>query len=181
MKSKASWIIWILLLLVGAIIVLISLPWAFLFIGLQLEPNPPAPDIRYGEFPFRLEYEIDGQRKVIEDTLLCEFDGFGSDEGRGKYRKWKQRLASGGTTEILLDVHLSKEISFFPGSAEYYMGESDNVENDSSYPNAVYFEKDGIVSISGFIPADQLFEEYQIKLISWDASPPIKNEFTSSQ
>lgn len=51
--------------------------------------------IRYGEFPFRLEYEINGRRELIEDTLIIKYKGIGIDEGRGKFRKWEDRLASG--------------------------------------------------------------------------------------
>ena len=50
------------------------------------------PEIRYGEFPFRLEYEINGERFVIEDTVICEFDGIGWNEAQGKFRKWKDYL-----------------------------------------------------------------------------------------
>ncbi len=48
-----------------------------------------------GEFPFCLEYEIKGKRSVIQDTLICEYDGIGINEGQGKYREWKEHLASG--------------------------------------------------------------------------------------
>lgn len=181
MKVKLFTIIGIPLLLILAIITYYALPWLLIYIGIQLEPNPPRPEITYGEFPFRLEYEINGQRKVIEDTLICEFDGFGSDEGRGKYRKWKQRLASGNERITFLKVDDSKEIYFFPGSAEYYMGDLDIGKNDSSFPNAVYVSKDGRMTTSGLIRADQLIKEYNIKLISWDASQPIKNNFSPSK
>jgi len=70
-------------------------PWVMISLGISLLPNPPKPGITYSEFPFRLVYEINGERKVIEDTLICEYDGIGMDEGRGKYRKWKEHLASG--------------------------------------------------------------------------------------
>ncbi len=92
------------------------MPWLLLFIGIQLGPNPPRPEITYGEFPFRLEYEINGERKVIQDTLICKFDGFGSDEGRGKYRKWKTRLASGNERLTLLKVDETMEIYYSGGS-----------------------------------------------------------------
>ncbi|MEK4455904.1 hypothetical protein [Paenibacillus sp. FSL R10-2748] len=87
--KKTLLILSIPLLLAFAIIAFIALPWLLIFIGIQLEPNPSHPEIAYGKFPFRLEYEINGQRKVIQDTLICEYDGIGSNEARGKYRKWK--------------------------------------------------------------------------------------------
>ena len=35
-----------------------------------------APQITEGEFPFVLEYEINGERHIIEDTVVCKFDGY---------------------------------------------------------------------------------------------------------
>jgi hypothetical protein len=164
-------------LLVIAAVVYVAWPWLAILIGIQLEPNPSRPEITYGEFPFRLEYEINGQRKVVKDTLICEYDGIGADEGRGKYRKWKQRLASGNERIILLKVDDTKKIEFVPGSAEYYMGDSDIGKNDSSFPNAIIITQDGRFTTESGIRADQLLKEYNIKLVGWDASQPIKNSF----
>lgn len=60
-----------------AVIIFVSWPWLLLIIGINSQPNPPQPTIKHGQFPFRLEYELNGQRKIIEDTLICEFDGSG--------------------------------------------------------------------------------------------------------
>ncbi|WP_350339123.1 hypothetical protein [Paenibacillus polymyxa] len=73
---KSMLLLSIPLLLKFAIVVYIALPWLLIFIGIQLELNPSRPEITYGKFPFRLEYEINGQRKVIQDTLICEYDGW---------------------------------------------------------------------------------------------------------
>lgn len=78
------------------------MPWISIYLGIQSEPNSPSPTTKYGEFPFRLEYEIDGKRMVIQDTLICEYDGVGADEGRGKYRKWKQAKISSGEDRLTL-------------------------------------------------------------------------------
>ncbi|CAM3016916.1 hypothetical protein PASE110613_12560 [Paenibacillus sediminis] len=174
------------LLLVIAIVAFFSLPWILIFIGIQSQPNPPRPEITYGEFPFRLEYEIKGERKVIQDTLICEFDGFGADEGRGKYRKWKQRLASGnvsGDFVILEKLNELEKIGFYPGSADYYMNDSEwYKENNSSFPNAWLVKNEkGDVSGEDYLEEDQLFEKYHIKLISWEPSPPIKNSFIENK
>ncbi len=34
----------------------------------QLSPNPPSPEIEYGEFDFCLEYKVEGKDKVIKDV-----------------------------------------------------------------------------------------------------------------
>lgn len=165
-------------MLVIAIVIYIAWPWLAILIGIQLESNPPRPEIIYGEFPFILEYEINGQRMVVEDTLICEYDGIGADEGRGKYRKWNQRLASGHERVTLLKVDETKEIYYSPGSANYYMDDLENGrEYQHGYPDALIIEKDGRFTSNRLIRADQLLKEYNIKLIRWDASQPITNNF----
>lgn len=180
------------LLLALAIIVFIALPWLLIFIGTQLEPNPPRPEITYGKFPFRLEYEINGQRKVIQDTLICEYDGIGSNEGQGKYRKWKDILAGGDRELPLLEVNGRTEISYYPGIAEYYMGDLDRTEeyqqtvSDSIIieqggiiikKDGRVFENDGKTINTQFSNSNELLDKYHIKLISCDSTPPIKNDF----
>ncbi|WP_336297943.1 hypothetical protein [Aneurinibacillus uraniidurans] len=78
----------------------------------------------------------------------------------------------------MLKVNDTKEIYFVPGSAKYYMGDSDSRENDSDFPNASYIEKDGRITTDGSIYSDQLLKEYHIKLIGWHDSQPIKNNFS---
>ncbi|WP_235847594.1 hypothetical protein [Paenibacillus tuaregi] len=177
-------VVGLIVLSVVTLLFFLVLPWSLLFVGINSLPNPPQPAIKYGEFPFRLEYEINGQRKVIQDTLICEYDGVGSDEGRGKFRKWKEKLASGKEEITLIQPSDSTEIFFFPGSAEYYMGDShpsnsdsSHGRNDSSFPDALYKTIEGKITTSGLVTERQLLEEYSIKLIKWDASPPIKNNF----
>lgn len=167
-------------------------PWLMIFLGTSLLPNPPTPEITYGEFPFRLEYEINGQRMVIQDTLIFELDGIGADEGRGKYRKWKEHLASGNQKILLMNTDgassiaygnreiLNQVIYYDPGPAWYYMGEyeSDNGFKHA-FPDASYSEKyQNGSSTYGIIQADELLQKYNIKLISWDYTEPIKNTFS---
>lgn len=186
MKMKIPIIVGVPLLLILAIIVYFTVwPWAMIAVGISLLPNPSKPEITYGEFPFRLEYEINGERKVIEDTLICEYDGIGMDEGQGKYRKWKGYLASEKERLLLLEVDtpvalrsdrkvVKQEIYYPIGSARYYMGDVKEYETyKQSFPDACYSEKyeDGGTS-SGIIRADELFEKYNIKLISWDYTQP---------
>lgn len=171
-----------ILLIVLIIIAFFTLPWLGLYTGIQLLEDPPDPEITCGEFPFRLEYEINGEQMVIQDTLICEYDGIGSDEGRGKYRKWKKRLASGNERITLLKVDSTKEIHYTPGSANYYMGDIDNAkEYKHSFPDASIIESDGRITSYGRICADELLNKYNIKLISWDYTQPIKNKFSTTK
>ena len=185
----------IVLVVVAVIVVYFTvLPWIMLSLGISLLPNPPKPEITYGEFPFRLEYEINGRRKVIQDTLICEYGGIGMDEGQGKYRKWIGHLASGKERLVLLEVDnpvalrsdkkvVKQEIYYSTGSARYYMGDLKEYEQyNQSFPDANYFEQyeDGSTS-SGVIQAAELLRKYNIKLISWDYTQPIKNSFPTTK
>ncbi|WP_312029500.1 hypothetical protein [Paenibacillus sedimenti] len=182
------------LLLVIAIVTYLAWPWLLIFIGIHSEPNPPRPEITYGEFPFRLEYVINGERKVIQDTLICEFDGFGADEANGKYRKWNDRLASGNSfRQPLLEVNGKAEISYYPGIARYFMGDlGHNEEFQQTIADSIVierggriikkdgrvFENDGRTVSTQFSNASEFLDKYHIKLISWDSTQPIKNTFS---
>ncbi|PPA80809.1 hypothetical protein C4A76_25240 [Brevibacillus laterosporus] len=184
MRSNTSLrtMIIVLIVFVAIIAYFTVWPWVMIFFGSSLLPNPPRPEITYGEFPFRLEYEIKGKRIVIQDTLICEYDGIGINEGQGKYREWKEHLASGKQQILLLKIDDSKEIYYDPGPAQYYMGDMhEGVTYIHGFPDARYFKKyaDGNTR-DGIIPADELLTKYNIKLKSWDYTQPIKNNFSAT-
>ena len=171
----------ILIISVALVICIVALPWALIYIGLLLQPDPPRPEITYGEFPFKLVYEINGERKVIQDTVICEYDGVGMDEGQGKYRKWKKQYVSGDKNITLLKISNNSEIVYSEGSASYYMGDLKEYEQfNPLFPDAIIIEKDIGSTREGLIRADELLEKYHIKLISWEPSRPIKNTFIES-
>lgn len=150
----------------------------------------PKPEITYGEFPFKLTYELDGEIKTIEDTIICEFDGFEVVGEAGKYRKWKIYTKSTGERMIsLFDLRSNNtftewgqkvlELCFDPGSAEYYMGDVGNRQsagNLCKWIDYLYILPDGKTGYSAF-KLDEAWEKFKIKLISWEVSPPIQNSF----
>lgn len=81
-------------------VLIIASPWIILGVGLWLSPAPPKPEITYGEFDFKLVYEIDGEIPTIEDTIICEFDGFNIDEANGKTRRWKEKFKNEQGNEL---------------------------------------------------------------------------------
>lgn len=171
--------------LVSAFLIVIcffSLPWVLIALGIYLSPDPPMPENKHGEFPFRLVYEINGVQHTINDTIICNYAGINVDEGNGKYLKWEERLASGkelteffngeyhygiklydgfiqgqGSTIIFLDV----------GNPQYYLGYQEFVE---------YMP--GRVNISspiatGVIREDELWNKYNIRIIEREFSKPM--------
>ena len=155
-----------------------ALPFLGMYCNSLFEPNPPLPEITYGEFPFRLEYEINGERIVIEDTVICKFDGVGVDVF-GKHLKWKRYLASGIEWVTLYYIDDLKSIRFITGSAQYYLGEYEKEGEDIADDKIYIYEKpnSGIIPAGKLISLDELRDIYGITIISWQPSPPIESTF----
>lgn len=188
MRIKEILAIIIPLAVITALLANNSFSWDILFTTSQ--PDPPKPEITYGVFPFRLEYEIDGEIVVVEDTLICEYDGVGWNEGVGKHRKWKESLASGNKEVLLLQIDDTKSVYYSVGNSKYYMGdekkytETENTETEnteieytSKFNHAYVVEIDGRITRTSMISDSELLKRYGIKLISWDYTKPIVNIF----
>ena len=183
------------LMIVGIVLFSIIFGIGFLFFaafgGLNIFIYVPRPEVTYGEFPIKLTYSIDGDIYTAKDTVICEFDGFGADEGRGKYRKWTMKLKSGNENLVLLNLRgkndvndlgqTVEELYFYYGNPEYYMGD---VELDKQIPPqdldeiAYSFYSDYAGYGNSAYKADEAYERYKIKLIDFEYASPIKNKFT---
>ena len=94
--------------------------------------NPPRPQIRHAEFPFRIEIEHNGERFVFEDTLICRFAGISISYSGGhfrRYRNWTSRFESGKeystrwpSFEMLKTDYVV--ITFHSGDPAFYMDRS---------------------------------------------------------
>jgi hypothetical protein len=171
-----------LTLIVGTTIVLVIvlLPWLMIATGQWLTPNPPKPKENYGEFPFKLVYEIDDQRVEIKDTLVVEYLGVGYNEGSGKYNKWKVYQKSSGKTgtsvEIVneyVDGQGIVNIAFMMGSCEYYMGLA---EGNGIYKFEQISPGDILLRTANdtrVITVEELYDKYNIKIIEKEVSMPL--------
>ena len=153
-------------------------------------PNPPEPEIKYREFECELVYEIEGEITVIKDVIVCEFDGYKTRGAAGKRRQWKTYLKSGRERLTLLNLNSQNEINmfgqkllelyFYYGNAEYYMGDEDEYrrrkEQEMDHINYLYQTNEGIIGSSSY-SADEVWNKYSIRLISWECMPPIENTF----
>ncbi len=179
--------------IIGGVALIGLLYFGFLFFtafgGLNFLISVPKPEITYGEFPFKLTYELNGEIKTIEDIVICEFDGFEVIGEAGKYRKWKTSLKSGNERVTLLDLRPLKEVNEFGqrmlemffsyGSGEYYMGDEQRYSLKPEIRDYIEYEyknADGTTGGSSY-KADVAYEKYKIRLISWDTAPPIQNNF----
>lgn len=78
------------------ITLLVSVVFWFLYTFGWRTPAPPIPEITYGEFPFRLEYEKNGERFIIEDTIIAEFDRSTTGDALSRARRiWNTSLVEG--------------------------------------------------------------------------------------
>lgn len=142
----------------------------------------PKPEIEYGEFPCYLKYEVDGKVYEVNDSVVCKFDGFSVNEAVGLHRKWKSYLKS-GEKWITLFENEKEEIFFSPCissnfTGAEYMGdiEISDVKPSTIFPHAYYMEKSKPEDIR-HIWDTELLAKYNIKLIEWKQSEPIKNNF----
>lgn len=178
-KSKLYKILFIPLL----VVVVILSPFIFWFVGSFVyiwlfTPNPPEPEITYGEFPFELIYEIDGEVVTIQDVYVCEYVGIGANEGSGKYRVWKEYIKSTMAENLILLEDGNLKLACSLGGAEYYMSDP-YIEKHEFTPYIYYIihpnEYGG--TSSGVNDIESLLTQYKLKLISWKLSEPIQNSF----
>ena len=82
-----------LLIAVVSILAIFKMLSVLELFSLFIEQKPPQ--ITEDEFPFVVEYEIDGERYIIEDTVVCSFDGYDHSAWFAKPRTWNAHLKSG--------------------------------------------------------------------------------------
>jgi len=167
-------------------VIVYTLGWLGYGLSLSFD-RPPAPEIKYGEFPFKLTYEINGETKVIEDTIVCEFDGY-EKNGGGTRRVWKAHLKSGNSEIVLLQVDELAQLYCIHESADYYMDDMQNWSSRESYKEfrdssfnwrfLVLGQPRDEGGMEGeFVTSDEALTKYGVKIISWEPSEPIDNTF----
>lgn len=156
----------------------------------------PTPLIKNGEFPFVLEYELEGQRYIIEDTVVCSFDGHDLSNPFpivDYARSWEASLKSGDESKRLLiefapntesvfvkgRINTESRVILFYGSGGYYLGDP---EHEDRYPYINYveqYEESENASRVEFkeLSVQELEDYFGIKLIRFEFSKPIKNTF----
>ena len=157
----------------------VMFPYSFSWVGNLIIPNPEKPEITYGEFPFQLVYELDGEVQVIEDTVICNFKGFELRGTSGKYRKWESRLKSGNERITLLKADQNTELYFNYGSPEFYMNDPIAAGYEFRYREYIPCIKleNGVKRGDTIMKTEEAWEKYKLKIIHWEYTPPIKNEF----
>ena len=146
-----------------------------------MPPYPALPENTSGEFPFELTYEINGEMITVNDSLMCKFDMYYGDFHNSKAVAWSSYLKSDESKDEVL-IAETDGVKFFcsVGSAGYYMGEYD--DNYEASPNvySVQEHKLGGTLTHFFQSEEELYEQYGIRIISYEFSPPIENTFSKN-
>ena len=142
------------------------------------QPYPGKPTITHAEFPCTLVYELNGEEITLTDTIICEYDGIEYDDSSMTYRRqWTEDFRSGDGRFTLAEYDNGSCIVFhYQNVCEYLMGDTDY----SGYAQEL---DSGVFRIaasghgSGFIEEDILYNDYGIRIVSFEYGPPIENTF----
>jgi hypothetical protein len=86
-------------------------------------------------------------------------------------------LESGSEFVVLYVRSDEITIAFNPGFASSYMGDRDGSSFPRTFPSEVFFIRHDNIGGRGRVREDDLFENYGIRIISFEPSPPIQNTF----
>ena len=176
MATNAKYIL-IIVIIIVLLVLLVSMsiflfPRIIMFIASISEANPAQPHITYGEFPFSLEYEINGEKVKVEDVVICQYDGVGIGDN-GKFLKWKKWISSTNEEDLLLLSEGDIKIYCTVGNADYYMGE--NQEKKQLQPQIFIRKYENSLTTSSADPLE--LAKYNIKILQYTFSEPIENVF----
>lgn len=174
-----------LILLIGILCLLFLSVVAFG--GLNFLLPVPKPTVTSGEFPIKVTCEFNGETYTVEDTILCEFDGFEVRGEAGKYRKWKSDLKSGTERLVLARIEngdVTDEIDVWYGFAAYYMGDyaersregCERMMKDQIYLGHTQWENGAQVKAEVLLQTEA-WEKFHFKILQIDYAQPIKNSF----
>ena len=156
------------------------------------------PKITDGQFSFTVEYIYNGKTYKYQDTVLCNYVGLEDNHGwksPSKIRAWENSLQSNGENyrDLLIVEQYNVESLFTKGRtntcsfvylsfgrADYYMGEQDysNIHAPCFYYSESFKNSNGTQSGENtLLTEEQLKEYFDIKVIKFDFSSPIENEY----
>lgn len=133
-------------------------------------PDPPTPEIQYGEFPFEIVYEMDGKIYEISDTIVFEYIGVENVSLIRHERDWHHyfKFSDGRYRAFDKDGTEPSDLHLYIGDAEYYMTKT--LPKEGYLPGEVYFEG----AYAHPYSLKELEEEHGIKIISTKFSEPLE-------
>ena len=164
--------------------------WTSVLVVGLFSPDLTEPAITSGEFPFVIEYEFEGKTYIIEDTLVCSYDGNDpsawvptrtySNSLKNKSNRLMVELDA--NTESLLtkgQINEESSIVWYYGYGGYYLGDPEEAHSGPCINYVEIYRTSPKVSHQQTTPLtnEQLEELFGIKIIRFEFSPPIENTF----
>ena len=189
----------IFLILILLIFLILVLPWLIFMLSTFFWPRIPMPEIREAEFPIILEYYINGNHVVYENTMTIRHAGTITDIN-GRFHRWEQEFSepdnfqNRGSMLNIIDVD-NIIVSFLVRSPAYYMDNRINfgyglvqggLDNNEPWHFHINFNSSEEMIFSDltnnrFDNIEDVFNELSnylnIRLIYWRGPIQIKNNF----
>ena len=174
-KSLIKKTIKIIIILFFGFIVISALPFLY-FSGIILYSIfidvPSEPKIKHGEFPFELVYKYKGEQYTIEDTIVCDYNGYSWSLDGGNKRDWTCELSKDDNYgQYYIDKENEPSLYIkVPIVADYYMGDK-KVNKDSAHPLIMYIDE----STGTYYQEKDKVDVVDIMIISWNSDKPLKD------
>lgn len=164
-------------ILIGGFILVCALPFIMFAVSMiwnMFFVYPDKPIEKHGEFPFELIYEYKGEQKIIEDTIICDYDGYSYAIETGNTNDWNCNFKNNNDYgQYYIDPENEPELSIIvPDAPDYYMGEKD-ADKEQAKPRINYYHE----STGTYYSEEQSIDLIDIKIIKWEHSEPLKNNF----
>ena len=169
--------------LLGLLVILVFIayiPWLIVLLAYFFGESPEKPEIRYGEFDYSLVYELNGEIKTINDTLVCEYDGI-SRNLDGKSIDWNSYIK--GTKKqdgyLIYENDECRLYIYLPTDARYYMDEPDyeiyGMDFDREPWLSYEYVNFGPETEYQMFSEEDYKEKFGVKIVSWEIEEPIEN------
>lgn len=172
-KNKKALKIILTFVIIG--VFLFMVPFLFSYGSILKEAlfdRPSRPRVEYGEFPFELVYEYNGQQYTVTETIVCDYEGISFALDGGNSRGWNCYITNNeeyGRYYLERGRYESLYIQV-PLEADYYMGDPECNE-DVADPYIYFIDED-----TGTTYYEQdLSDVVGAKIISWKPSSPLEN------
>ena len=185
-KQRVKFILVMILVIILIPVLLVaylSLPWVMMYAFQYLPPYGDMPKIMIAEFPFELTYELSGQEITVNDSLVCKIDGIACNAEVGTDILWTSHLKSNKKRRgVFITEREGIQLFCSLGEPAYYMGDTEEIrENYIPEPRVFYTKTKEDGKETDIFPSDEyLYNEYGIRIIDWELSSPIENEFSES-
>lgn len=194
------------LIMIVAIFIMLGVFSVYVYIGTyifpiapywvtQLPPNPPKPEIKYGEFKFRMIYSVDGKLKEVSDVIVCEFKGFEVKSiGGTKDRVWSENIKNENSYELFhvrdderkVDERIysaicvenidNYKVILHMAEAEWFLGEPDYIDIPEMPKIQVYDTKTECYLEP--TQRDIFLKEHNFEVVDWFCDDAVKNVFS---